>query len=51
VTSPGKLLRYANSGEGSSSGMSGRALAPPAADNSNEEEDEVSVCNLQLQSG
>jgi hypothetical protein len=36
---PGKLTRYANRGEGSSSCASGRALAPPIADNSEEEEE------------
>jgi hypothetical protein len=40
---PGKLARYANSGEGSSSGVSSRALAPPVADSSEEEEEEAST--------
>jgi hypothetical protein len=49
LTPPGKLACYANSGEGSSSAASGRALWRPAPDSSNEEE--VPVRNLQLQSG
>jgi hypothetical protein len=38
-TPPGKLARYANSGEGSFSGASGYALAPPVDDNNDDEEE------------
>jgi hypothetical protein len=50
LTALGKLTLYANSGEGSSSGASGRALAPPVADNSDKEEEEVPVRTI-LHSG
>jgi hypothetical protein len=39
VTPPGKLVHYANSGEGSSSGASGRALAPLVDDSGDEDEE------------
>jgi hypothetical protein len=49
LTPPGKLARYTNSGEGSSSGASSRALAPPVADGSIEEE-EAALVHTVLQS-
>jgi hypothetical protein len=45
-----KLARYANSGEGFSSGASGRALASPVADSSDEKEEEVAPAHTILHS-
>jgi hypothetical protein len=50
LTPPRKLARYANSGEGFSSGASGRALASPVADSSDEKEEEVAPAHTILHS-
>jgi hypothetical protein len=46
VTPPGKLVHYANSGEGSSSGASGRNLAPPVDDSNDKEEEEKAAHSI-----